>query len=432
MPFAGDHDAAVAAATALSAVDAHEGDELIVVDNTFDRVFDRVAPLSGVTVVFAAEERSSYYARNVGAEKAVNDWILFIDSDCRPAPDLLERFFAASVPDGTVAIAGAVSSPDHADSSLGRFATTRRLVDQEQFLFRNFRPFAATANLLVRRAIWRDLGGFAEGIRSAGDVDFSWRLLDSGRALEYAPEASVQHSGRERLRGLIRQKARYGAGRAWLVRRYPGSCPPLRPTRTIARSLAASAVWAVRGKFDRATMRALDAIAYGAESLGYLRENREARRVVEEASASVVYADDFPGRGVGSALDRVAAIADDGSAVHVEACRRSDRPDPWLTRDVDVTYLEDDGFLRRRGALVGLALRHPVRVGREVVGPRRKELPALAPAALRLRALGAEALVVHGTPDDHESAARLARLAGARVEGGVPPRGARMTPPAPR
>ena len=90
---------------------------------------------------------------------------------------------------------------------------------------------AATGNLLVRRRTFDELGGFAEGIRSAGDVDFCWRMHDRGWTLEQRPQARVSHHHREDLVSFLSMVARYGAGSRWLNERHPGVAPhwPLHP-----------------------------------------------------------------------------------------------------------------------------------------------------------------------------------------------------------
>ena len=90
---------------------------------------------------------------------------------------------------------------------------------------------AATGNLLVRRSTFDELGGFADGIRSAGDVDFCWRMRDAGWTLEQRPAARVSHHHRENLVSFLAMIARYGAGSRWLNERHPGVAPhwPLVP-----------------------------------------------------------------------------------------------------------------------------------------------------------------------------------------------------------
>src|SRR5256885_14903643 len=106
MPFAGDAFGAREAIGMLRELRTQPGDELILVDNS--------DPPTGVTddvveVVPADAERSPAHARNAGAARAGNDWILFLDADCRPPADLLHAYFGASPVDREVgALAGVV------------------------------------------------------------------------------------------------------------------------------------------------------------------------------------------------------------------------------------------------------------------------------------------------------------------------------------
>src|ERR1700759_5537559 len=44
-------------------------------------------------VVHAPQQQSSYFARNRGAERGQAPWIVFLDADVLPDPDLLDRYF---------------------------------------------------------------------------------------------------------------------------------------------------------------------------------------------------------------------------------------------------------------------------------------------------------------------------------------------------
>ena len=81
--------------------------------------------------------------------------------------------------------------------------------------------YAQTANAAFRRTAFEEVGGFEEHARSGGDADLCFRLRAAGWELVYRPEAMVVHRNRTTLRSLLRQRARHGAGSAWLNRRNP-------------------------------------------------------------------------------------------------------------------------------------------------------------------------------------------------------------------
>jgi len=57
---------------------------------------------------------------------------------------------------------------------------------------------------MVRRAVWRDLGGFDERFFPLWfeDVDFCRRIRDAGLNLYYVPEAVAIHSGGHSISGI--------------------------------------------------------------------------------------------------------------------------------------------------------------------------------------------------------------------------------------
>jgi Glycosyl transferase family 2 len=244
-----------------------------VADNTEDAL---AAPaLAGIArVVRATGEASSYHARNAGARAASCEWLLFLDADCVPAPDLLARYFDPPPASDDGLVAGAiVDHPDH-DSLLGRYARSRSLYRGAEGMQGSDDAYAPTGNLLVRRSAFDAVAGFAEGIRSAGDVDLCWRMQGKGWRLARRPHAVVAHRHREDLSSFLAMLTRYGAGSAWLNARYPGTSPrwPLSP-RELARSGGDAARHAASGDRDEAAFRIVDALGLIAHNVGYRKAN---------------------------------------------------------------------------------------------------------------------------------------------------------------
>ena len=272
VPFLGDERAALQTLTHLLALDLGDDDEAIVADNTAAGVAGPVVA-EAARVVRAAAEQSSYHARNAGARAASCEWLLFVDADCVPAPGLLANYFAPRPGESCGALAGSIAGVSSQGGLLARYARSRNFFDQRDGLHAQSGLAAATGNLMVRRAAFETVGGFAEGIHSAGDVDFCLRLGAAGWVLEHRPEAVVEHYHREELRSFLAMIARYGAGARWLERRYPGTSPrwPLGPglagsARDVAANLA-------RGRLEEASFRAIDALGLLAHNLGYRRSN---------------------------------------------------------------------------------------------------------------------------------------------------------------
>ena len=183
------------------------GDKLVIVDNR---------PRAPVTqprpgVVLAPDVQSSYHARNVGARSGDAPWLIFIDTDVLPPPDLVDRYFSEDVDDRTAVLAGGIRdvAPDKAAGIAMRYARLPRARTDENTWQQGF-EYAQTGNAAVRRAAFDALGGFAE-VRSGGDAELCFRIVRAGWRIERRPHALVEHHSRASLRAIMRQHLRYGS-----------------------------------------------------------------------------------------------------------------------------------------------------------------------------------------------------------------------------
>jgi len=407
MPFAGTFAEARAAVASLLALEQRAGDELIVADNS-----GTVPATPGVNVVPALAERSPAHARNAGAAYAANDFILFLDADCLPPPDLLDAYFADAIAPDVGALAGEIRPAPGATTLGARYATGKSFLGQRVHLAHPFRPRAAAANLLVRRAAFEAVGGFYEGLRAAEDTDVCWRLQGAGWRLELCERAAVEHRYRASVSQLRRQWRGYAAGRAWLSRRYDGFEPEPAVVRGLKRVLARrgglparAGASAPRSGFERVQFLALDVVLACEELVGLQLSNRPARSPRRSRTArSVLVVDRFPPAG-----DAEAA----GGGARVEAAARPAVVDVNVSRAFDTVYREDDGVIDRAWALARLTACRPGRVLVDVIAHPGwpPSLAALAPAALRLLR-DPDAELIAGSEDGARSAAaRLGELA---------------------
>ena len=276
VPFAGDERAAQRLASNLEPLAVAARDAVIVADNSGAGASP--TPLrdwaagEGRRVVAARGERSSYHARNAGAAAAGNEWLLFIDADCVPDAGLLDAYFDPAPAADVGALAGTVASDPAQRAFLARYAADRGFLDQDDGLHTSA-DAAATASLMVRREAFAAVGGFAEGIRSGGDVDLCRRLAAAGWRIERRPGAVVHHLHRESLADLLGSIARYAAGARWLNERYPGSAPRWPLVHGLVLCGRDIALDLVRLRFERAAFRGVDALGMLAHTVGYSRSN---------------------------------------------------------------------------------------------------------------------------------------------------------------
>jgi GT2 family glycosyltransferase len=228
VPFAGTRQDALALFSMLHELTTGPDDELIVADNSGTTPPITLALRSdraGLRTVPANGEASAAHSRNVGAATVKNEWILFLDSDVVAPAGLLDRFFSEPIEERVGAVTGDIAGIPDTRTLAARYGTARNFLGQRSHVNNPVRPRASSANLLVRRAAFEQVGGYTEGIWAGEDTDFTWRLQAAGWTLVFNEHAVVQHAYRTTLRGLGRQWRGYAAGARWLSQQYPDFKP---------------------------------------------------------------------------------------------------------------------------------------------------------------------------------------------------------------
>ncbi|MEO3812916.1 glycosyltransferase [Sphaerisporangium sp. B11E5] len=232
--------------------------------------------------------------RNLGVELAKYDHILFTDSDCRVAPDLLERYAAAmpSLPDDVAAITGP-TMVEEGDTAVFRIMKRSTLLntDHERPLVHSRLSWAATSNVIIRKSAFQQVGGFPSDsltVVCGEDIDLGIRLTEAGYAIICDAGAIVTHDSgsTDSLRTVCARLFMYGQSEQWLCVMHPGrrrlvlnaatlvaavgllSLPAARRSRgrsllaapVVAGAVLASRAWRRRGG-DRTPRAALDSVA---------------------------------------------------------------------------------------------------------------------------------------------------------------------------
>jgi cellulose synthase/poly-beta-1,6-N-acetylglucosamine synthase-like glycosyltransferase len=153
------------------------------------------------------------HQRNVGVRKAQGEVIVFTDAGCIPSDGWLTRM-TAPLRLGESAVAGTSQ-----DMSGELVFPSEHIIRVEQVGDVSYLAECPTLNFGFTRAVYDSLGGFDESFAYGSDVDFTWRLNDSGYKVRYVPDASIQHdygaSRRQRRRSYI-----YGKARARLYKKH--------------------------------------------------------------------------------------------------------------------------------------------------------------------------------------------------------------------
>lgn len=280
LPFKGSDAELGRVVERLASLTVAPGDTLTVADNRPGAADATRAP---VRILGAGERRTSYHARNRGTAAGSAPWLLFIDADVLPPPDLLDRYFDPMPADATGVLAGAIVDEEPEQNAIApRYAYLKSSMSQDVTLADGAWPFAQTANAAVRREAFLQVGGFDDSVRSGGDADLCFRLRAAGWALERRDDAVVVHRNRATVPRMLAQRARHGAGAAWLSRRWPGALPRRRwpgLARWSARRAAHGLAAAARRDRDEALLGLLDGPAVWAFELGRLIPNRPRPRL---------------------------------------------------------------------------------------------------------------------------------------------------------
>ncbi len=165
-------------------------------------------------------------ARNYGAERALGDYFIVLDSDVVLPPGYLAAITTELEENPSDAFGG----PDRAHPdftpvqkaisySMTSFFTTGGIRGGKKKLDK-FYP--RSYNMGVSRELWQQLGGFRK-MRFGEDIDFSYRICETGARCHLFPDAWVWHKRRTDFSKFFRQVRNSGVARINLQLLHPGS-----------------------------------------------------------------------------------------------------------------------------------------------------------------------------------------------------------------
>ena len=141
--------------------------ELIVCDNNSTDRTAAIARAAGAKLVREPVNQISR-ARNTGAAAALGDWLLFVDADSHPSPELF-REVAEAIAGGRCLAGGATVAFDSRHPVvrlwLALWNATSRLA-----------RWAAGSFIFCEAAAFRAVGGFSEALYAGEEIDFFRRL----------------------------------------------------------------------------------------------------------------------------------------------------------------------------------------------------------------------------------------------------------------
>lgn len=167
-----------------------------------------IGPRDKVRFFDTGERVSAPRARNMGIAQASHPLLIFLDSDCLPAPGWLSSHLQAH-DRGPAVVGGGVMAVGEDYWSLGYNLS----------LFHEFlvnlpdgpRKYLPSLNLSVQRAVVEQVGGFDESLARGQDMEWTARVRRRGIPLYFCSAAAVRHvHGRSSLGSVWRDCARSG------------------------------------------------------------------------------------------------------------------------------------------------------------------------------------------------------------------------------
>ena len=192
--------------------------EIIVVDDGSRDATRKVAQAHGVRVI-AQENRGAAAARNVGAQNARGDILLFIDGDCVPERNWVQAMLTPFADPEIVGVCGMKQTKQQ--GIVPRFIQMEFDYRYEKERKRRYIDFVDSGTAAYRRTIFLGNGGFDARLSDAEDVDLSYRLSERGYRMAFAENAVVYDPHPESLLDYLRRKFEYAFWRAQVYARYP-------------------------------------------------------------------------------------------------------------------------------------------------------------------------------------------------------------------
>jgi GT2 family glycosyltransferase len=156
------------------------------------------------------------YARNAGAASATGEIIAYTDSDCMADPDWLYYLVGTLISGEYAGVGGPNISPPAQDWIQACVAAAPG-GPSHVLLTDVVAEHIPGCNMAFHRWAFDSVGGFDPDYRKAGDdVDFCWRLQQSGQVIAFSPAAIVWHYRRFTLGAFRKQQEGYGEAESML------------------------------------------------------------------------------------------------------------------------------------------------------------------------------------------------------------------------
>jgi cellulose synthase/poly-beta-1,6-N-acetylglucosamine synthase-like glycosyltransferase len=156
-------------------------------------------------------------AYNYAQKIALYPILGFVDSDAKVEPDWLKKLVTRLDEPDVGGVSGSIDTWNTDNPwarSIGYELKTR---------YRRIGKYTkriATMNLLLKKSVIEEVGGWAEDMPSQYDTEFGYRLALKGYKIAYEPSSVCYHFNRPTLRKFYRQQLQYGKNTLRLYFKY--------------------------------------------------------------------------------------------------------------------------------------------------------------------------------------------------------------------
>jgi len=177
-------------------------------------------------------------ARNAGADLATGELLIFMDTDCTASdPRWIQKHVEAHK-DGAKKLVGSYIDADEKGMTAKAFRYNNWHVCHKRLKKMPFGVYhLQSTNLSVRKSHYKEMGGFAENLRTCEDIEFAVRARRHGLAVEYIPTFGVEHLNRTSFRQYLQINFFYGKSRMMAKRMGAFPMPYLLPENLFLNAL---------------------------------------------------------------------------------------------------------------------------------------------------------------------------------------------------
>ena len=201
--------------TSLKKINYPNYEVILVDDGSTDNTQEIAASHNWVKNV-RQENKGLSFARNVGAHASCGDVIVYTDSDCMADPDWLYYLMGTLLSGDYAGVGGPNISPP-AENWVQACVSAAPGGPNHVLLTDVVAEHIPGCNMAFHRWAFDQVGGFDPEYRKAGDdVDFCWRLQQSGGVIAFSPAAIVWHYRRFTLQAFRKQQEGYGEAESML------------------------------------------------------------------------------------------------------------------------------------------------------------------------------------------------------------------------